>query len=207
MGDPDDPRPIQYPSVLSILGKDHEQQWREKAHEQVSRANNSLADKATFGGTPGAQKFAAVYAAALTEYTATLRGAQADLVTAAQNLATAAEEMRSRDENAGAAFVTLLARWTDPSGFESQQRQEEARESEESQEGATTLAGLEAEDAAPTGDAPSPDMATDPGAGNSNGDGNGNGGNGSGGSDAGPSPTMATGPSGGGPVPGPTGVA
>ena len=52
MGDPEDPRPIQYPSVLSILGKDHEQQWREKAHEQVSRADNSLADKATFGGTP-----------------------------------------------------------------------------------------------------------------------------------------------------------
>ncbi len=162
MGDPEDPRPIQYPSVLSILGKDHEQQWREKAHDQVARADNSLADTATFGGTPGAQKFAAVYAAALTEYTATLRGAQADLVTAAQNLATAAEEMRGRDENAGAAFVTLLARWTDPSGFESQQRQEEARESQESQQGATTLAGLEAEDAAPTGTGPSPTMATGP---------------------------------------------
>ncbi|WP_377643584.1 hypothetical protein [Oryzobacter terrae] len=201
MGAPDDPRPIQYPSVLSILGKDHEQQWREKAHEQVSRANNSLAEKATFGGTPGAQKFAAVYAAALTEYTATLRGAQADLVTAAQNLATAAEEMRSRDENAGAAFVTLLARWTDPSGFESQQRQEEARESEESQEGATTLAGLEADDAsAPAGTGPSPDMGTDP-APDSGGpvpD--------SGGPASGPSPTMATGPT-GGPVPGPHGVA
>ena len=100
-------------------------------------------------------------------------------MTAAQNLATAAEEMRGRDENAGAAFVTLLARWTDPSGFESQQRQEEARESEESQEGATTLAGLEAEDAAPTGRRPSPDMATDP-APQRPGNGNGNGGGGSG---------------------------
>ncbi len=205
MGDPDDPRPIQYPSVLSILGKDHEQQWREKAHEQVTRADNSLAEKTTFGGTQGAQKFAAVYAAALTEYTATLRGAQADLVTAAQNLATAAEEMRGRDENAGAAFVTLLARWTDPSGFESQQRQEEARESEESQEGATTLADLEAEEAAPAGAGPSTDMGTDP-APTDPGTSPGNGG-------GGPSPTMATGPTGptgptgGGPTPGPNGVA
>ena len=52
-----------------------------------------------------------------TEYTETLRGIQDDLVTAAQNLALAAAEMRSRDENAGDAFVALLARWTDPAGL------------------------------------------------------------------------------------------
>lgn len=167
MGFPDEDRPISYPPVLAVLGRDHEQTWREKAHEQVTRADNSLADKATFGGLPAAQTFATVYAAAVAEYTATLRGAQADLVTAAENLARAAEEMRNRDEDAGAAFVTLLGRWTDPEGFQSNQNREEAREGEQAQQGATTMAGLTADDGqggGPQGgeDGTSPVVATEP---------------------------------------------
>ena len=52
-------------------------------------------------------------------------------MTAAQNLALAAAEMRTRDENAGDAFVALLARWTDPAGFESVRRQEEVKGTDE----------------------------------------------------------------------------
>ena len=141
---------ISYPSVLSILGRDHEQTWREKAHDQVARVNNTMAERSTFGGSAAAQTFASVYGAALAEYTATLRGAQADLVTAAENLARAAEEMRNHDEDAGAAFVTLLGRWADPEGFQSSRNQEQARDSVESQEGATAMAAL-APEGAPTG--------------------------------------------------------
>lgn len=164
---------VTYPPVLSVLARDHETEWSEKAGDQVSRAVNSMADSATFGPNPTAAKFAAVYEAAQTEYTATLRGMRSDLVTAAQNLALAAEEMRSRDENAGQAFVTLLARWTTPDGFESQQRQVESRASEEVVAGAATMADLQAPDEqpgvepeqgvepAPTQDAPpSPTMTT-----------------------------------------------
>ena len=73
--------------------------------------------------------------------------------------------MRSRDENAGEAFVTLLARWATPEGFESHQRQEEARESDEVVAGAATMADLTAPsepDATPTGT--SPTMGTEPAA-------------------------------------------
>ena len=195
---PDGDYPISYPPLLSVLGKDREQQWREKAHEQVTRATNSLADRDTFGGTPAARKFASVYTAALTEYTAALKGAQDDLVTAAENLARAAEEIRSRDEDAGAAFVSLLARWTDPEGFESNRRQEEARGSDAAQEGATTMAGLTEDDTRGQG----------PGQhGDGTGPGGADGGQPSGGA-ADPSATMATGPTGNTPPgPGPDGVA
>lgn len=186
---------ISYPSVLSILGRDHEQSWREKAHEQVARADNTLAERSTFGGSAAAQTFASVYGAALAEYTATLRGARADLVTAAENLARAAEEMRNHDENAGAAFVTLLGRWAAPEGFQSTRNQEQARETEASQQGATTMAGLTTE-GAPTGtggesggESGAEPRATSTGA-------------------TEPSTAMGTGPSGSdGPAPGPNGVA
>lgn len=171
---------VTYPPVLAVLAKDHETQWSEKAADQVSRAVNSPADQATFGPNPTAAKFAAVYEAALTEYTATLRGIRADLVTAAQNLALAADEMRSRDEHAGQAFVTLLARWATPDGFESQQRQEEARATDEVVAGAATLADLtgpEGQGGADPEPGTSPSMATEP----------------AGTRDVRPSPTMTTG--------------
>ncbi len=179
MGLPDEDRPIRYPSVLSVLGREHREQWTEKAGDGVTRVGNSLAERSTFGGTPAAQTFASVYEAARTEYEAVLKGAREDLQTAAENLALAAQEMRSRDENAGAAFVTLLSRWTDPSGFESTARQEQARESEQGQQGATTMAGLTEQE--------QPAQAAGPG--------------------AEPSPTMATSPTGTGPAPGPDGEA
>lgn len=170
---------VSYPAVLAVLAKDHETEWSEKAGDQVSRAVNSLAEPATFGPNPTAKQFAAVYEAARTEYTATLRGIRSDLETAARNLALAAEEMRSRDENAGAAFVTLLARWTTPEGFESHQRQGESRDSDEVVAGAATMADLQAhEEPAATDPGTSPAMTTEPGAGGG----------------AQPSPTMATGP-------------
>jgi len=186
MGRPSDDQPtpvpspsttVSYPPVLAVLARDHETQWSEKAGDQVSRAVNSLADGATFGPNPTAQRFAAVYEAALTEYTATLRGIRADLVTAAQNLALAADEMRSRDEHAGQAFVTLLARWTTPDGFESHQRQEEARDSDEVVAGAATMAEITGPEAGVDAPQPgtTPTMATEPVA------------------DDGPSPTMTTG--------------
>ena len=169
---------VTYPPVLSVLARDHETQWGETAGDQVTRAVNSLANQSTFGPNPTAQKFAAVYEAAKTEYTATLRGIRTDLQTAAQNLALAAQEMRDRDENAGAAFVTLLSRWTDPQGFDSTQQQEQSRTSDEVVAGAATMADIQA---------PAPEQGTDPDA--TNGDGT-----------PGTSPDMAIGP-----TPGPDG--
>ncbi|WP_392545084.1 hypothetical protein [Oryzobacter telluris] len=197
MGLPDEDRPIRYPSVLSVLGREHREQWTEKAGDGVTRVDNSLAERSTFGGTPAAQKFASVYEAARTEYEAVLKGAREDLRIAAENLALAAQEMRSRDENAGAAFVTLLSRWTDPNGFESTQRQEEARGTEQGQQGATTMADLTEDDQPPAGDRPDPSggPVTGPGAGPGSSPG------------AEPAPTMATGPTGTGPSPGRDGVA
>ena len=110
---PDGDYPISYPPLLSVLGKDREQQWREKAHEQVTRATNSLADRDTFGGTPAARKFASVYTAALTEYTAALKGAQDDLVTAAELRKTATaqlEEIQKRLSQLPAELAALKAR-------------------------------------------------------------------------------------------------
>lgn len=140
---PRDDQPVTYPSVLTTLAKDHEGNWRQAAHAEVVRATGTPVERSSFGGAPAAQAFGAVYAAAATEYTATLRGIQDDLVTVAQNLALAAEEMRSRDENAGDAFVALLARWTNPSGFESNRQQEQAKDTEEVVEGSATLGQLD----------------------------------------------------------------
>ena len=182
MGHPADDGPapsttVTYPPVLSVLARDHRSEWQEKADDQVSRVDNSLAEHATFGPNPTAEKFASVYDAARAEYAATLKGIRADLLTAADNLARAAEEMRSRDEDAGEAFVTLLARWATPEGFESHQRQEQARESDEVVAGAATMADITAPaepgatpagtsptmatgPAQPEGDVPSPTMTT-----------------------------------------------
>jgi hypothetical protein len=143
VGLPWEDQPVRYPPVLATLAKDHETNWREAAHAEVVRARDGLADRATFGGTPAARAFASVYAAAVAEYTETLRGIQDDLVTAAQNLALAAAEMRSRDENAGDAFVALLARWTDPAGFESVRRQEEVKGTDEVVQGSATVTALD----------------------------------------------------------------
>jgi hypothetical protein len=143
VGLPYEDRPVAYPPVLTTLAKDHETNWREAAHAEVVRARDALADRSTFSGPPAARAFGSVYAAAATEYTETLRGIQDDLVTAAQNLALAAAEMRGRDENAGDAFVRLLARWTDPAGFESVRRREESKGSETVVEGSSTLNDLD----------------------------------------------------------------
>jgi hypothetical protein len=143
VGLPWEDQPVRYPPVLATLAKDHETNWREAAHAEVVRARDGLADRATFGGAPAARAFASVYAAAVAEYTETLRGIQDDLVTAAQNLALAAAEMRSRDENAGDAFVALLARWTDPAGFESVRLQEQARGTDEVVAGSATVTALD----------------------------------------------------------------
>ena len=143
MGLPWEDQPVRYPPVLATLAKDHETNWREAAHAEVVRARDGLADRSTFGGTPAAVAFGSVYAAAVAEYTETLRGIQDDLVTAAQNLALAAAEMRTRDENAGDAFVALLARWTDPAGFESVRRQEEAKATDEVAQGSATVTALD----------------------------------------------------------------
>ena len=51
--------------------------------------------------------------------------------------------MRSRDENAGDAFVALLARWTDPAGFESVRLQEQAKGTDEVVEGSATVTALD----------------------------------------------------------------
>jgi hypothetical protein len=137
---------VTYPPVLAVLARDHEAEWSEKAGDQVARAVGSPADAHTFGPNPSARRFAAVYDAARTEYTATLRGIRADLETAARNLALAAAEMRDRDEHAGEAFVSLLARWTTAEGFESHRRQEESRGSDTVAAGAATMAHLTAAD-------------------------------------------------------------
>ena len=181
MGHPvdDGPAPsttVTYPPVLSVLARDHRSQWQEKAGDQVSRVRSSLAEHATFGPNPTAARFASVYDAARAEYAATLEGIRADLLTAADNLARAAEEMRSRDENAGEAFVGLLARWATPEGFESHRRQEEAERSDEVVAGAATMADLtdpttptdptdptdpaDPTDSTGPGDVPSPTMTT-----------------------------------------------
>ena len=141
MGHPWDDRPVTYPPVLTTLGRDHESSWREAAHAEVVRARDALADHSTFAGPPAARDFGAVYAQAAEEYTETLCGIQDDLVTAAQNLALAAAEMRARDENAGDAFVALLARWTDPSGFESNRRHDEASQGHQMVGGGDTTVG------------------------------------------------------------------
>jgi len=143
VGLPPEDQPLRYPPILTTLARDHETNWREAAHAEVVRARDGLANRSTFGGAPAALAFGTVYAAAATEYTETLRGIQDDLVTAAQNLALAAAEMRSRDENAGDAFVALLARWTDPAGFESVRLQEQARASDAVVDGSTTLTDLD----------------------------------------------------------------
>ena len=143
MGPHPQDQPLRYPPVLTTLARDHEASWRETAHAEVVRARDGLARPSTFGGTPAARTFATVYAAAATEYTETLRGIRDDVVTAAQNLALAAAEMRSRDENAGDAFVALLARWTDPAGFESVRLQEQAKHTDEVAEGSATVTALD----------------------------------------------------------------
>ena len=165
MGHPvdDGPAPsttVTYPPVLSVLARDHRSQWQEKAGDQVSRVRGSLAEHATFGPNPTAARFASVYEAARAEYADTVNGIRADLLSAADNLARPADEMRRRDENAGEAFVGLLARWATPEGFESHRRQEEAEQSDEVVAGAATMADLDAP--IPPSDATDPTDPTGP---------------------------------------------
>ena len=154
MAIPEDDR-IVYPPVLTTLGKDHEQNWREATHTELKRVRDSLASRSTFGDIPAAQSFAAVYAAAQVTYEATLRGIQDDLVAAGEALARAGEQMRARDENAGDSFRGLMSRWSSEDGFSSTQRRDEAMTDQQVREGAAEKVRLESE----TG---TPEPGTDP---------------------------------------------
>ncbi len=142
MGRPEDEK-IVYPPILETLGKDHEQNWRESAHTELKRVQDSFATRTTFGDIPAAQSFAAVYAAAQHTYAATLRGIQEDLEAAGAALAEAGRQIRARDENAGDSFRTLMTRWSTDDGFSATQRHDQASEDEQVQEGVAEKERLE----------------------------------------------------------------
>ncbi|WP_299447168.1 hypothetical protein [uncultured Phycicoccus sp.] len=136
-------QPIRYPSILSTLGADYQQQWADSTHDEIKRVQGSIAQPRHFGEIPAAQQFAAVYQAAVHVYEATLKGIKTDLEAAGEALARAGQEIRARDEVSADAFQQLRSQWSTEGGFTSTQQHEAASQHQQVRDGVQAKVTLE----------------------------------------------------------------
>lgn len=150
---------VEYPTeTMTSLANTKQTKWETDATEGVRKIRDALADKDTFGDLPVLASYGAVFEEVRTIYLETMRGAKADLDAVAQGIRTSAQQMKDRDDQAGAAFVELWQRWEN-GPLESTRNHETASSTESAQTAAETV---DAADAA-TGTEPGQPEGTTPG--------------------------------------------
>jgi hypothetical protein len=148
---------VEYPTeYMNTLANTRQTKWNDDATEGVTKIRDALADRSSFGDLPVLASYGAVFEEVRTIYLETLRGARADLEAVATGIRTSAQQMKDRDDQAGAAFVELWQRWEN-GPLESTRNHEQASSTESAQNAAQTAATAEA----PVGDA-QPETDDDP---------------------------------------------
>ena len=103
---------VEYPTeTMTTLANTKQTKWDADATEGVRKLRDALADRSTFGDLPVLASYGSVFEEVRTIYLETVRGAKADLEAVAQGIRTSAQQMKDRDDQAGAAFVELWQRW------------------------------------------------------------------------------------------------
>lgn len=142
---------VEYPTeTMTTLANTRQTKWETDSTEGVRRIRDALADKDTFGDLPVLASYGAVFEEVRTIYLETMRGAKADLDAVAQGIRTSAQQMKDRDDQAGAAFVELWQRWEN-GPLESTRNHEQASSTESAQTAAQTADAAETGDASPEG--------------------------------------------------------
>lgn len=141
---------VEYPTeTMTTLANTKQTKWDTDATEGVKKIRDALADKSTFGDLPVLASYGSVFEEVRTIYLETMRGAKADLEAVAQGIRTSAQQMKDRDDQAGAAFVELWQRWEN-GPLESTRNHETASSTESAQTAAETADA--AENPPPTGE-------------------------------------------------------
>lgn len=134
---------VEYPTeTMTTLANTKQTKWDTDATEGVKKIRDALADKDTFGDLPVLASYGSVFEEVRTIYLETMRGAKADLEAVAQGIRTSAQQMKDRDDQAGAAFVELWQRWEN-GPLESTRNHETASSTESAQTAAETAAAAE----------------------------------------------------------------
>lgn len=134
---------VEYPTeTMTTLANTKQTKWETDSTEGVRKIRDALADKDTFGDLPVLASYGAVFEEVRTIYLETMRGAKADLEAVAQGIRTSAQQMKDRDDQAGAAFVELWQRWEN-GPLESTRNHETASSTESAQTAAQTADSAE----------------------------------------------------------------
>jgi hypothetical protein len=134
---------VEYPTeTMTTLANTRQTKWDTDATEGVRKIRDALADKGSFGDLPVLATYGSVFEEVRTIYLETMRGAKADLDAVAQGIRTSAQQMKDRDDQAGAAFVELWQRWEN-GPLESTRNHEQASSTESAQNAAQTAATAE----------------------------------------------------------------
>jgi hypothetical protein len=142
---------VEYPTeTMTTLANTKQTKWDTDATEGVKKIRDALADKSTFGDLPVLASYGSVFEEVRTIYLETMRGAKADLEAVAEGIRTSAQQMKDRDDQAGAAFVELWQRWEN-GPLESTRNHEQASSTESAQTAAETADSAQAGGAAPDG--------------------------------------------------------
>jgi len=142
---------VEYPTeTMTTLANTRQTKWETDSTEGVRKIRDALADKDTFGDLPVLASYGAVFEEVRTIYLETMRGAKADLDAVAQGIRTSAQQMKDRDDQAGAAFVELWQRWEN-GPLESTRNHEQASSTESAQTAAQTADAAETGGTSPDG--------------------------------------------------------
>lgn len=134
---------VEYPTeTMTTLANTKQTKWDTDATEGVKKIRDALADKSTFGDLPVLASYGSVFEEVRTIYLETMRGAKADLEAVAEGIRTSAQQMKDRDDQAGAAFVELWQRWEN-GPLESTRNHEQASSTESAQSAAETADSAE----------------------------------------------------------------
>ena len=100
------------PDLMDDLGRRKQDQWAQDSVEAHQRLDSTALTADSVGPITALRRFGQVYAATRGVYLETLKGVQTDLDAIAQGLRRSAQEMRDRDDQAGAAFLALQRQWS-----------------------------------------------------------------------------------------------
>lgn len=132
-GDDSTSQDIRYPTeYMQQLAKTRQTRWPDEATTGRNKIKDNTLALEDFGKLEPFKVFGQVYMAARTVYLDTLDGVRQDLEAAADGIVTSAKQMNDRDDQAGAAFLTLKQRWE--SGLANEHSQTSASQTKEVQQ-------------------------------------------------------------------------
>lgn len=159
MGDENE---VEYPTeTMTTLANTKQTKWETDSSEGVRLIRDALADKSSFGDIPDLASYGEVFAEVRKIYVETMRGAKSDLDAVAQGIKTSAQQMRDRDDDAGAAFLALWQRW-ESGPLESTANNEQAASTTTAQQAAQTADSAEAATGVPADTEQGPDAGANP---------------------------------------------